>query len=95
MPGVITSYSIHYTKLYEPVEEREPDRRSLLLRVLKVLLPPLLLIVAVLGSILGGFSSPTEAASVGAVGAMLLALFQRQLNLTTLKAVMTGSYNFV
>jgi len=74
-----------------PVEEREPDRRSLLLRVLKVLLPPLLLIVAVLGSILGGFSSPTEAASVGAVGAMLLALFQRQLNLTTLKAVMTGT----
>ncbi|MEJ2590184.1 MAG: TRAP transporter large permease subunit, partial [Candidatus Thiodiazotropha sp.] len=74
-----------------PPEARETDRRSLMLRVLKVLLPPLLLIVAVLGSILGGFATPTEAASVGAVGAMLLALFQRQLNLKTLRAVMTGT----
>ncbi|MEJ2405614.1 MAG: TRAP transporter large permease subunit [Candidatus Thiodiazotropha sp.] len=60
-------------------------------KVLKVLLPPLLLIVAVLGSILGGLATPTEAASVGAVGAMLLALSQGQLNLKTLKAVMTGT----
>jgi tripartite ATP-independent transporter DctM subunit len=74
-----------------PQEERESDRRLLLLRVLKVLLPPLLLIVAVLGSILGGLATPTEAASVGAIGAMLLALSQRQLNLSTLKAVVTGT----
>jgi tripartite ATP-independent transporter DctM subunit len=72
-----------------PIEEREPDRRRLLLRVLKVLLPPLLLIVAVLGSILDGLATPTEAASVGAVGAMLLALFQRQLKLKILKEVVT------
>jgi tripartite ATP-independent transporter DctM subunit len=38
------------------------------------LIAPVLLIVAVLGSILGGIATPTEAASVGAVGAMLLAL---------------------
>ncbi len=44
--------------------------------VLKVLLPPILLIVAVLGSILGGIATPTEAASVGAVGAVLLAAFR-------------------
>ncbi len=37
------------------------------------LLPPLLLIVAVLGSILGGIATPTEAAAIGAVGALLLA----------------------
>jgi tripartite ATP-independent transporter DctM subunit len=73
-----------------PQAEREGDSR-LLLRVLKVLLPPLLLIVAVLGSILGGLATPTEAASVGAIGAMLLALSQRQLNLSTLKAVVTGT----
>ena len=39
---------------------------------------PLLLIVAVLGSIMGGYATPTEAASVGAVGAILLAASQRQ-----------------
>lgn len=42
-------------------------------QVITALIPPLLLIVAVLGSILGGFATPTEAAAVGAVGAMLLA----------------------
>jgi tripartite ATP-independent transporter DctM subunit len=41
--------------------------------VIRVLLPPLALIVAVLGSILGGIATPTEAAAVGAVGAALLA----------------------
>ena len=65
--------------------------KGLLLRVLKVLMPPLLLIVAVLGSILGGFATPTEAASVGAIGAILLAWAQRQLTLATLKEVMTST----
>jgi len=73
-----------------PKAEREQEK-GLLLRVLKVLMPPLLLIVAVLGSILGGFATPTEAASVGAVGAMLLAGSQRQLSLATLKEVMTST----
>jgi tripartite ATP-independent transporter DctM subunit len=73
-----------------PKAEREQEK-GLLLRVLKVLIPPLLLIVAVLGSILGGFATPTEAASVGAVGAILLAWSQRQLNLATLKEVMTST----
>ena len=43
-------------------------------RLVAVLIAPLLLILAVLGSILGGIATPTEAASVGAVGAMLLAV---------------------
>lgn len=42
-------------------------------RVMTVMLPPALLIVAVLGSILGGVATPTEAAAVGSVGALLLA----------------------
>jgi len=42
-------------------------------RIVRVLVPPVALIVAVLGSILGGIATPTEAASVGAVGALLLA----------------------
>ncbi|MBT8129985.1 MAG: TRAP transporter large permease subunit [Gammaproteobacteria bacterium] len=47
--------------------------------VLLSLMPPLLLIVAVLGSIIGGFATPTEAAAIGAVGAMLLAASRKQL----------------
>jgi len=46
---------------------------ALVRRLLAVLVAPILLILAVLGSILGGIATPTEAASVGAVGAMLLA----------------------
>jgi tripartite ATP-independent transporter DctM subunit len=52
-----------------PPEERE----GLWKQILLALVPPLLLITAVLGSILGGIATPTEAASVGAVGATLLA----------------------
>ncbi|MFC1684538.1 TRAP transporter large permease subunit [Pseudomonadota bacterium] len=74
-----------------PAEERAQDAGRLGMRVLKVLVPPLLLIVAVLGSILGGLATPTEAASVGAVGSMLLALSQRQLNLATLGEVVRGT----
>ena len=49
-------------------------------RFLMALAPPLLLIAAVLGSIILGLATPTEAAGVGAVGAMLLAFARRELN---------------
>ncbi len=49
------------------------DKRELRRKVLKVLVPPSVLILAVLGSILVGAAPPTEAAAVGAVGAVLLA----------------------
>ncbi|WP_066017230.1 TRAP transporter large permease [Endozoicomonas atrinae] len=55
------------------------------------LLPPLLLIVAVLGSILAGAATPTEAASVGAVGAILLAILRRQLSIKTLREVVRST----
>ncbi len=74
-----------------PAEEREQNSAALWGRVVKVLLPPLLLILAVLGSILGGLATPTEASSVGAVGAMLLAASQRQLNFSTLREVMQNT----
>jgi tripartite ATP-independent transporter DctM subunit len=71
-----------------PKSERDIGTGALWGRVLSVLMPPLLLIVAVLGSILGGLATPTEAASVGAMGAVLLAATRRQLNLETLREVM-------
>lgn len=64
---------------------------QLLKRCMQVLVPPLLLIIAVLGSIIGGFATPTEAASVGATGAGLLALHQRRFNLTILREVMRST----
>src|SRR5947207_4684432 len=56
-----------------PPEPGAPKGFALARRVLEVLVAPILLILAVLGSILAGVATPTEAASVGAVGAILLA----------------------
>ena len=70
------------------------DDRPLLVRVVLVLIPPMLLILAVLGSIIGGLATPTEAAAVGAAGALLLALLRRQLNLQRLKEIMQNTTRF-
>ncbi|MCM5569384.1 TRAP transporter large permease subunit [Burkholderiaceae bacterium FT117] len=59
--------------------------------VLTALLPPLLLIIAVLGSILGGIATPTESASVGAVGAVVLAIVKRRFSLTMLREATIGT----
>ena len=69
------------------------DRARLGRDVLTSLIPPLLLVVAVLGSILSGIATPTESASVGAIGAMLLAATQRKLTYANLKAVMQATAN--
>jgi tripartite ATP-independent transporter DctM subunit len=55
------------------------------------LLMPLTLILAVLGSILKGIATPTEAASVGAIGAMFLAIVRREFNLERLRSVMDST----
>ncbi|WP_163578142.1 TRAP transporter large permease [Halomonas faecis] len=53
--------------------------------LIKGLIPPVLLIIAVLGSILGGLATPTEASAVGATGALLLALANRRVDLSMLR----------
>ncbi|GEK46448.1 C4-dicarboxylate ABC transporter [Bisbaumannia pacifica] len=55
--------------------------------LLKGLVPPVVLIVAVLGSILGGFATPTEASAVGAFGALVLALVKGRVSLAMLQEV--------
>lgn len=62
--------------------------RKLWLQVIQVLIPPILLITGVLGSILAGLATPTEAASVGCVGGILLTALKGQLNLKMLRQVM-------
>ena len=59
--------------------------------VISSLFPPLALIVAVLGSILSGIATPTEAAGVGAMGASLLALIKRQMTFEKLRDVATST----
>ncbi len=67
------------------------DDRVSIGRVLNALLPPLLLIFAVLGSILMGLATPTEAAGVGGMGALILAIARRQLDLPRLKEIMQST----
>lgn len=69
----------------------EAERASLGKDVLTALLPPLLLIVTVLGSILAGIATPTESASVGAVGALVLTAAKRRFNWRTLREAATNT----
>lgn len=57
-----------------PLEQRTLRGGALALRVLKVMVPPIFLVFAVLGTIFFGIATPTEAGAVGAVGATLLAI---------------------
>ena len=73
-----------------PAIEKQNDINIIawLIRISRALVPPILLIVAVLGSIIIGIATPTEAASVGAVGATILAMLNRRLNFQCLNDVM-------
>lgn len=73
------------------VADRPPLDRAFVLELLKGLLPPLALIVSVLGSILAGVATPTEAAGIGAGGALLLALLYGELTLARLRDVMDAT----
>tara|TARA_R110002049_G_scaffold276182_2_gene454338 strand:+ start:1946 stop:3271 length:1326 start_codon:yes stop_codon:yes gene_type:complete len=71
-----------------PEAERDAmGRRELLIKLVQVVLPPLVLIFAVLGSIVGGVAAPTEAASMGAFGSLILALMGGRLNVRVLADV--------
>ncbi len=72
-----------------PADVESADSEVSIGRLLVLAAGPLALIVAVLGSILGGIATPTEAAAVGAVGAMLLALVSGQLSRETLRNVVS------
>ena len=74
-----------------PAAERAKASGDLIRRVLLVMMPPLVLILVVLGSILAGVATPTEAGALGAVGAMVLALLNRRLTLKALKETMNDT----
>jgi len=72
-----------------PIEELASiSRRQFAIRISRALVPPAFLMVAVLGSIFFGIASPTEAASMGATGALALALVNRKLSYKIAREVM-------
>ncbi len=74
-----------------PAELGPKNRRDFWVMIFRGLIPPVFLIVLVLGSIVGGWATPTEASGVGAAGAILLAAMNRRLNFETLRAVVERS----
>ncbi len=69
-----------------PAEERLERGGQLLRQVVLVMIPPLALILLVLGSIFAGVATPTEAGALGAVGALALAAAHRRLTLSALRS---------
>ncbi len=74
-----------------PADIGPQNRRDFWLMILKGLVPPVFLIVLVLGSIVAGWATPTEASGVGAAGSVLLAALRKRLNFKTLQAVVERS----
>ena len=74
-----------------PADMGPQNRRDFWLMILKGLVPPIFLIVLVLGSIVAGWATPTEASGVGAAGSVLLAALRGRLNFKTLQAVVERS----
>ena len=89
--SLFIAYILGYAYLNPDVapvpENRRPVDGKLVLEVLLSILPPVGLILAVLGSIFFGIATPTEAAGVGAFGAMILAWMNSELSFTVLKEV--------
>lgn len=75
-------------QLGPPISKEEASKWTTskkIILTLKSLLPPMALILAVMGTILAGVATPTEAAALGALGALILAIANRKFNWTVLK----------
>lgn len=74
-----------------PPEARTLRGSKLALRVITTLLPPLLLIFLVLGTIFLGIATPTEGGAMGATGALAMAIVRKRMNMTLLKQAMEST----
>ena len=87
IPGIMIiigylAYAIYKNRSKKFVHSAEPNHE---INILITLLPPILLIFVVLGSIIAGIATPTEAAGVGALGAILIAMLNGKFDLKLLK----------
>jgi TRAP-type mannitol/chloroaromatic compound transport system permease large subunit len=92
LAAVYCIYIIVFGMLYPdkvpplPKDERDAvSVRELWTRFFKVVVPPVLLVFSVLGSIIGGVAAPTEAAAMGAIGAMLVTIGAGRFSFKALK----------
>jgi tripartite ATP-independent transporter DctM subunit len=74
----------YFNKEVAPAIENDEKYSKVLIDALKVMVAPLLLIMAVLGSIFAGVASPTESAAIGVIGALLLSLYKKRFSLDLL-----------
>ncbi|MCB2227712.1 MAG: TRAP transporter large permease subunit [Desulfarculaceae bacterium] len=102
VPGVILgalyiTFILVYCFFKPDAAPLSPDRKPLQWRmvwdVFKTILPPAALILAVLGSIFAGITTPTEASGVGALGATLLAAYNKKLSFKVIKEVTFACFN--
>ena len=89
IPGLllVTAYSFYFIFSLSKKNlnyEESKEKSVSLFDILKILIPPFLLIFSVLGSIILGVASPTEAAGIGAMGSILIALLNRKLSFSVL-----------
>jgi tripartite ATP-independent transporter DctM subunit len=89
----IIIYGVLNPKAMPLPENREPVSMKVIADVALSVVPPLLLILLVLGSIFFGLATPTEASGLGAMGATFLAFVSRNLNLKVFKDVMRQTLN--
>ncbi len=88
---ILNSYINPYSIPKKPNLVNKAEVFKIYRKVFKALLPPLILIIAVLGSILAGLATPTESAGVGALGAILLSYLKKQLSFNILKQVVEST----
>ncbi|MBA4741821.1 MAG: TRAP transporter large permease subunit [Azoarcus sp.] len=75
-----------------PAAERaELSTKQLIIEVFRGVLPPILLVFAVLGSIIGGVAAPTEAAAMGAFGALIIVAFSGKLSMSVLRQTLRST----
>ena len=87
LPGLLFVYFLVYTIFWNRnlTISSEKESKVSFLSLLNTLLPPILLIFMVLGSIIFGIATPTEAAGVGAIGSILICLYFKKFNIELLK----------
>jgi tripartite ATP-independent transporter DctM subunit len=90
IPGLVLFYCLYIIFFAHPAEQDRAGQPSVVKsfsRAMRNLVPPIILIITVLGSILSGVATPTEAAGVGAFGATMLAVIKGELNISRLREV--------
>ncbi|AXI54411.1 C4-dicarboxylate TRAP transporter large permease protein DctM (plasmid) [Pseudoseohaeicola sp. NH-UV-7] len=89
----IIIYGLIRPSAMPPPEQTEAVGWPVIKEVLLAVVPPMFLILLVLGSIFAGIATPTEASGLGALGATILAATNRKLNYTVLKEVSRSTLN--